>query len=166
MTQPQWEKVQLTSQAGGDLPPFLKWGDLAGQIITVAVLEFTADGGRDFDGNPCPRLDMVVAQPGGYNIAEGHQVPLNSGDKLTWQGNTPARLANGLKAANPAPGDLLQLSHEGTYRTEKGTGKDIQVQIARGAGLQFLESFFSAPVPPQPPVVQPFPVAPQGSPPF
>ena len=135
MTNPTWETVNIPTAASDS--PFLKWGDLAGQQITAVVLDYTPDGGRGFDGEACPRIDLQLIQPG-YNIADGQQVNMEPGDKVTWQGNTPARLANGLREANPAKGDLIQLTHKGTYKTPNGTGKQIEIQIARGAGAQYL----------------------------
>lgn len=138
MTQPQWETVSLPQST--DLPPFLKWGDIAGQEVIGAVLDYTPDGGKDFDGNASPRVDILITQAG-YNIKDGRQVALNPGDRVTWQGNTPTRLATGLKAAEPKRGDLIKLTHEGTYRTANGTGKDIQVRIARGEGEKHLQKW-------------------------
>ena len=136
MTQPQWETIDLPS---GSDSPFYKWGEVAGQTLTGAVIAFTTDGGTDFDGHSCPRIDVQLTEDT-HTLRDGAWEKLPAGSSVTWQGNSPARLASALRQAAPARGDLIKLEHKGAYKTPKGTGKDIGVQIARGAGQQALAS--------------------------
>lgn len=114
---------------------FIGWGR-KGQQLTVKVLSFELEGGRDFHGKPCPRLTgTLVEDCDNYRDLRSVEVTherLKAEEIVNIEGST-ANLKRGLMAADPKPGDIVRLTFSDTYQTDNGPGKVIDVEIARAA---------------------------------
>jgi hypothetical protein len=117
-----------------DIPQgrFIGWGK-QGQTITVNVISFDPTGGTDFNGNICPQMvGTLVERADNYKDKGTTHEVLDAGEMVTVSGGV-ANLKRGLLAADPKPGDIVRMTFSGEYSTGKGTGKTIDVEIARGA---------------------------------
>jgi hypothetical protein len=113
---------------------FIGWGKL-GQRVTLAVLDFDETGGTDFNGNTCPKLTgTLVEDCDNYrNLKKGgEREVLKRGEMVAVDGGT-ANLRKGLLLAEPKRDDIVRLTFTDEYETPQGTGKVIEVEIARGA---------------------------------
>src|SRR5690606_31612875 len=50
-----WEEIEIPQGT------FIGWGEI-GQTITGKVLSFAAEGGSDFNGNPCPQVVLELTE--------------------------------------------------------------------------------------------------------
>ena len=122
-----WEDVEVPQGT------FIGWGSDPGQEIALKVLEYSNDAGSDFFDKPCPRIVGELIEDGvSYRdkgakrevIAKGELVTLNCG---------LANLARNVKAAQPEPGDLIQIRFDSLEKAAKGDVKVFKTRIARGA---------------------------------
>lgn len=115
---------------------FIGWGNKPPQKVTVKVISFDPTGGTDFNGNICPlMLGNLVEACDNYRDKGAVKERLDADELVSVKGAT-ANLKAGLLAADPKPGDVVQMDFTDTYKTSNGTGKTIDVRIARGAGNQ------------------------------
>jgi len=109
---------------------FIGWGQL-GQTITVKTVAFDPTGGKDFNDNICPQLIGTLTENcDNYREKGTVKERLEAGEMVTVNGGV-ANLKKGLLIANPKPGDLVRMTWTDTYKSTKGDGKVIQVQVAR-----------------------------------
>lgn len=110
---------------------YIGWGR-QGQTVTVRVDSYDPVGGTDANDRPCPQLVGTLTEAADNYRERGtvHE-RLDTGELVTVTAGI-ANLKAGLLAADPHPGDLVRMEFADTYKTAKGTGKVIKVQIARG----------------------------------
>lgn len=122
-----WETIEVPRGA------YIGWGNKKGQHVTGKVIDYSADGGTDFNGNPCPTATIELTEDAASfnkdgdrsNHPAGELVQLNAGQ---------VSLKRALRAADPAPGDLVKITLVNLAKTDKGTVKEFDIKIARGAG--------------------------------
>lgn len=136
----QWEDVEVP------VGSFISWGSRAGQHVTGVVLEFSEEGGTDFNGNVCPQIAVQLTEKAASINKEGERTDFDKGAEVIVNGGQ-VRLGRALKQAKPKRGDLIKLEIAGVERTSSGnTLKDFKVKIARGAGVDLItETVSSAP---------------------
>lgn len=111
---------------------FFGWAVKPPQEVTVSVVSFDPVGGRDAKDNVVPRLVGKLLEPtSSYRDRGTTEVKLDAGELITIEGGV-ANVKSGLLAADPKAGDIVQLKFVATYETKNGTGKEIEVFIARG----------------------------------
>lgn len=117
-----------------DIPQgtFIGWGEV-GQTITGKVLSFAAEGGSDFNGNPCPQVVLELTESAdNYKDKGTTKETLDSGELVTLTCGQ-ANLKRAIVAASLNTGDLVRIKFDDTYKTPSGTGKSFKVQVARQA---------------------------------
>jgi hypothetical protein len=92
---------------------YVKWEDV-GQMVEGNVVAFTLDGGRDFNGQPCPEITL--------STADGIQ-------KVTCgQANLKSKAQK--NAAKFVAGAFCRVTFSGTYPSDKGQpGKEFRVGL-------------------------------------
>lgn len=121
-----WEDVEIPQGS------FIGWHEI-GQKVTGKVVSFAAEGGTDFNQNPCPQIVIELTESA-LNFKEkgAERETIEAGEFVTITCGQ-ANLKRGIIAAQPTNGDLMQIHYEGTYKAAKGDGKTFKVRIARGA---------------------------------
>ena len=122
-----WEEVQVPRGA------YLGWGTKAGQHVTGKVLEYNADGGTDFAGNPCPAATIELTEAAASFNKDGDRTDFPVGEIIQLNAGQVS-LKRALRAADPSPGDLVKITLSNLAKTDKGTVKEFEIKIARGAG--------------------------------
>lgn len=111
---------------------FIGWGLKPGQVVSVKVVSFDPTGGSDANDKPCPQLVGTLLEAADSYRDQGTTLQrIDAGEMVTVTAGI-ANLKAGLLAADPKPGDYVRMEFVDTYKTTKGTGKEIKVQIARG----------------------------------
>ena len=102
----------LTASGGGD---YWKW-ETIGQTLVGTIT--TKRAGTDFNGNPCPEMDIAT----------------DDGDTVTLSAEQ-AMLKRLVLDANPQIGDRIAISFTGEEKTAKGgTMKVFEVAVKAGDG--------------------------------
>jgi len=122
----QWETV--TSTPGG----FIGWGNTEGQHVTGKVLDYSPDGGTDFNGNRCPQISIELTEPAASFNKHGERTDYAAGETVTLTCGQKSLHQAMLRAA-PAPGDLIKVVLTGLAKTQNGAAKVFEIKIARGA---------------------------------
>lgn len=122
-----WEEVQVPRGA------YLGWGTKKGQHVTGKVLEYSHDGGTDFGGNPCPTAAIELTEAAASFNKDGDRTDYEAGTIIQLNAGQVS-LKRALRAADPSPGDLVKITLSNLAKTDKGTVKEFNIQIARGAG--------------------------------
>lgn len=123
----QWEEVEVPRGA------FLSWGTTIGQAVTGKVLSYDETGGTDFAGNTCPQLQVELIDPA-YSInKEGQRSDFPAGELVVLNCGLVS-LKRAVRAASPAPGDIIKIELSNLVKVDKGTVKEFGIKIARGAG--------------------------------
>lgn len=155
MTQ-QWEEIDVPRGA------FISWGSAIGQHVTGKVLAYDDSAGTDFNGNPCPQLQIQLVEAAVSVNKEGNQSDFPAGELVVLNCGQVS-LKRAVRAAALNPGDMVKIELSNTVKVDKGTVKEFSIKVARGTGQA------SAPAPAQPavqpaaPVQQPAaPAAPSG----
>lgn len=112
---------------------FIGWGPKPGQVVTVKVTSFDPTGGSDANDKPCPQMvGTLIGEADSYRDQGATKTHLPDGELVTVTAGI-ANLKAGLAAADPKPGDTVRMDFNDTYKTAKGTGKVIEVSIARAS---------------------------------
>lgn len=114
-----WQEIDVPRGA------YIGWGLRAGQSVTGVVLEFTPNGGSDFNQNPCPNLTLeLIEEAWSANkaqewtqIAKGEMVQLNCGQ---------VSLKRAVLAADLSPGDLVKITLETILAGQGKNGGDVK----------------------------------------
>lgn len=123
---PNWDKVDVP--AGN----YISW-EKKGQQVTMKVLAFDPVGGTDFNEQVCPLLTgYLVEDCTNYRDKGATKETLEAGEMVMITAGQ-ANLKKGLLIADPKRDDLVRLTFSDTYKATKGTGKIIDVEIAKGA---------------------------------
>ena len=127
MSEPEWQESELPQGT------FIGWGKI-GQTITGHVVNYTADGGRDYNGDPCPQIVLALTEGcDNYKDKGATHETIDAGEFVTITAGQ-ANLRRHLTGIMPAPGDLLRVRYDADYRTASGTGKEFRIKFARGVG--------------------------------
>lgn len=127
-TTDDWEEIAVPRGA------YVGWGDRPGQKVIGEVLEYSDDGGTDFDGKTCPQVSFVLTaeahshskQSGWSTIDAGELVVINCGQ---------ASLKRAVQAARLNPGDLAMLEMADIENIKGGkTVKVFKIKVKRGNG--------------------------------
>jgi hypothetical protein len=111
---------------------FFSWGPRPGQKITGRVVDYSPNGGTDFNDEPCPQLVLELTSDAYSITKDGEQTDFARGDFVTL--NTgQANLKKLVRSADPAAGDVVEISFAKTERSPRGTVKIFDMKIARGA---------------------------------
>ena len=127
MTTPNWQDVDVPRGA------YISWGGRTGQHVTGKVLDYDPTGGTDFNSQPCPQLSIELTEKAASINKEGDRTDIDAGELVVLNAGQVS-LKRALRAADPAPGDLLKITLANLVKTTTGTVKEFDVKIARGAG--------------------------------
>ena len=122
-----WETIEVPRGA------YISWGSKKGQHVTGKVLDFNAEGGTDFNGNVCPTATIELTEAAASFNKDGDRSDFAIGDLIQLNAGQVS-LKRALRAADPAAGDLVKITLVNLAKTDKGTVKEFDIKIARGAG--------------------------------
>lgn len=124
------------------------------QRIIGEVMQFSYDGGTDFNGHACPQLSLIVSEPTlSFNKQEEFK-KIPAGELVVMTCGT-VNLANAVLAANLKPGDTVMITLTGFTQVDKGTAKQFDIKVKRGSGKpQSNQQRAATPPPPPPPQPQ------------
>ena len=122
-----WETIEVPRGA------YISWGTKTGQHVTGKVLDYNSDGGTDFAGNACPSVAIELTEGAASINKEGERSEFAVGDIVQLNAGQVS-LKRALRAADPKPGDLVKITLSNLAKTDKGTVKEFDIKIARGAG--------------------------------
>lgn len=123
----QWEEIDVPRGA------YISWGEQIGQHVTGRVTDYQPAGGTDFAGNICPQLVVELTEPAASINKAGQRTDFAAGELVVLNCGLVS-LKRAVKAADPAPGDLVKITLSGLVRTANGTVKEMSIKIARGHG--------------------------------
>jgi len=131
----EWESV--SNQRGN----FYGWGETVGQEITGEVVSFSANGGADPDGEPCPELVLKLTEPTtSYRKGQPTEYPVGELVTMTCAQGRSKRtgqdygLRRDVVKANLRQGDLVKMTLESLRPTSKSPQKIIDLKVKRGNG--------------------------------
>lgn len=127
MTTTQWETVEVPRGA------FIGWGTKKGQHVTGTVLVYSETEGTDYNGDPCPQLEIQLSEKAASFNKDGERTNYEPGDLVVLTCGQVS-LKRAVKRANPKRGDMLKITLENLAKVANGTVKEFGIQIARGAG--------------------------------
>ena len=122
-----WETVEVPRGA------YIGWGSKKGQHVTGKVLDYQPEGGTDFNQNPCPSATIELTEAASSFTKDGDRSEHEAGSLVQLNAGQVS-LKRALRAADPAPGDLIKITLVNLAKTDKGSVKEYDIKIARGAG--------------------------------
>jgi hypothetical protein len=122
-----WETVEVPRGA------YIGWGSKKGQHVTGKVLDYQPEGGTDFNQNPCPSATIELTENAASFTKDGDRSEHEAGSLVQLNAGQVS-LKRALRAADPAPGDLIKITLVNLAKTDKGSVKEFDIKIARGAG--------------------------------
>ena len=122
-----WETIEVPRGA------YIGWGSKKGQHVTGKVLDYQPEGGTDFNGNACPSAAIELTETAASFNKDGDRSEFAAGELVQLNAGQVS-LKRALRAADPAPGDLVKITLVNLAKTDKGTVKEFDIKIARGAG--------------------------------
>lgn len=138
----EWEEIDVPRGA------YVSWGNTPGQHVTGKVLGYDEKGGSDFDGNPCPSLEVELIEPAASIDKSGVRTDFEAGSMVVLNCGQ-ASLKRAVRAAALDRGDLVKIVLSNLAPAAKGTVKEFNIKVARGAGAPAqtrpAQTFSSAP---------------------
>jgi hypothetical protein len=128
MTEPNWTEVEVPRGA------YISWGTKPGQHVTGQVVDYNPTGGNDFNEAPCPQIAVELTEPAASINKEGERTNFEAGELVQLNAGQVS-LKRALRAADPAPGDLVKITLSDLVKTAKGSVKEFSIKIARGAAV-------------------------------
>jgi hypothetical protein len=122
-----WETIEVPRGA------YIGWGSKKGQHVTGRVLDYSSEGGTDFNQNVCPSATIELTEDAASFNKEGER-SLHEAGSLVQLNAGQVSLRRALRAADPSPGDLIKITLINLAKTDKGSVKEYDIKIARGAG--------------------------------
>lgn len=123
-----WEEVNVPRGA------YIGWGEKEGQRVIGEVLEYTTDGGTDFDGKSCPQVSLVLHQEAHSHSKENGWSKFDAGELVVINCGQ-ASLKRAVQAAQLKPGDLAMITMQGLENIKGGkTVKVFGIKVKRGSG--------------------------------
>jgi hypothetical protein len=126
---PDWENIEVPRGA------YIGWGLKPGQHVTGKVLEYSLDGGSDFNDQPCPQIAIELTEKAASFNKAGDRTDHQAGDLVQLTAGQVS-LKRALRAADPSPGDLVKITLDNILKGAGKNGGDIKefsIKIARGA---------------------------------
>ena len=111
---------------------YISWGSYTGQKVVGKVLEYSPSGGTDFNENPCPQLQVELIEPAKSIAKDGTITDFIAGELVVLNAGLVS-LKRAIRAADPAPGDIVKIELTSLAKVAKGEVKEFSIQIARGA---------------------------------
>jgi hypothetical protein len=99
---PEWEDVESTARR------LHRLGPQAGQHVTGKVVDYSIDGGTDFNGKPCPQLAIELTEKAASFNKEGDRTDFEAGELVN--SPRPSQPEVDDRAADPNPGDLVKIT--------------------------------------------------------
>lgn len=127
MTNYNFETVSVPAGA------FIGWHDQPGQVVTGKVLDYDQAGGQDFNGGACPQMVLELVDAASSFNKQGDRTDFQAGEMVTITAGQ-ANLRRSVIAAQLNVGDIVRITRSGNAKTDKGTVKLFELQVARGAG--------------------------------
>lgn len=124
---PNWEDVEVPRGT------FIGWGNKPKQHVTGTVLDYDPTGGRDFNGNVCPQLEVELTERAASFDKELNRTNYDPGE-IVFVTCGLVSLKRAVKAAELQRGDLIKLLLSGTEKVPNGTVKIFEIKVARGQG--------------------------------
>lgn len=121
-----WETIEVPRGA------YIGWGSKKGQHVTGKVLDYQPEGGTDFNGNACPSATIELTESAASFNKDGDRSDFAAGELIQLNAGQVS-LKRALRAADPAAGDLVKITLVNLAKTDKGTVKEFDIKIARGA---------------------------------
>lgn len=114
---------------------FIGWGNTKGQHVTGKVLEYGDAAGEDTKGNACPQITVELIEPAASFDKLGNRTDYPAGELVSLT-CSQVQLKRGIKAADPAPGDLIRIVLEDVrvLPNNGNTLKEFGIKMKRGAG--------------------------------
>lgn len=122
-----WETIEVPRGA------YIGWGTKVGQHVTGKVIDYSPDGGTDFAGNACPSATIELTEAAASFNKDGDRSEHPAGELVQLNAGQVS-LKRALRAADPSPGDLVKITLHNLAKTDKGSVKEFDIKIARGAG--------------------------------
>jgi hypothetical protein len=122
-----WETVEVPRGA------YIGWGSKKGQHVTGKVMDYSPEGGTDFNQNPCPSATIELTEDAASFNKDGDRTDIPAGELVQLNAGQVS-LKRALRAADPSPGDLIKITLVNLAKTDKGSVKEFDIKIARGAG--------------------------------
>jgi len=123
-----WETIEVPRGA------YIGWGSKKGQHVTGKVLDYQPEGGTDFNGNACPSATIELTEAAASFNKDGDRTDFAAGELIQLNAGQVS-LKRALRAADPSAGDLVKITLVNLAKTDKGTVKEFDIKIARGAGV-------------------------------
>jgi hypothetical protein len=124
---PTWEEIEVPRGA------YVGWGSKPGQHITGKILEYSYDGGTDFNQEKCPAATIELTEAAASFTKDGDRSDHPAGAIIQLNAGQVS-LKRALRMADPEPGDLIKITFSNLVKTDKGSVKEFSIKIARGAG--------------------------------
>ena len=129
----QWEEIEVPRGT------FIGWGRV-GQEVIGRVLSYAPSGGSDFNGQPCPALNLELLAPcDNYTEKGSRQQRVDKGELVVLNAGQ-VNLKKGVIAAQPEPGDGIKITFANVGRTDKGEYKEFKVAVSRSASSWAMRS--------------------------
>lgn len=123
-----WEEISVPRGS------YVGWGDRPGQKAVGEVLDYSNDGGTDFDGKACPQLSLVLTELAHTHSKEAGWSKIEAGE-LAVINCGQASLKRAVQAANLGKGDLTMITFEKIENIKGGkTVKVFAIKVKRGSG--------------------------------
>src|SRR5258708_24604576 len=106
---------------------FIGWGNRKGQHVTGEVLDYDTTGGTDYDGNPCPQLEIELTEKASSFTKDGDRTIYDPGE-LVLVTCGQVSLKRAVKKADPERGDLLKVKLDDMVKVANGTVKEFIIQ--------------------------------------
>ena len=97
------------------------------------MLDYQPEGGTDFNQNPCPSATIELTETAASFNKDGERSEHEAGSLVQLNAGQVS-LKRALRAADPSPGDLIKITLINLAKTDKGSVKEYDIKIARGAG--------------------------------
>lgn len=127
MTDPQWEEIDVPRGA------FIGWGNRTGQHVTGRVMGYDERGGTDFNGDPCPQLQIELTERAASINKENERTDYPAGELVVLNCGQVS-LKRAVRAAALDVGDLVKIELVNLVKVSNGTVKEFGIKVARGAG--------------------------------
>jgi hypothetical protein len=122
-----WEEVNVPKGA------YLGWANKPGQTVIGKVVDYNENGGTNFAGEPCPSATIELTEDAASFNKEGERTDFAAGELVQLNAGQVS-LKRALRAADPKAGDLVKITLKNLAKTDKGSVKEFDIKIARGAG--------------------------------
>lgn len=122
MANDEWEDVEVPRGS------YISWGEV-GQSVTIEVVSYSPTAGSGYNNEEVPEV-VGILMADAINYRKGVKETLSKGEFVTIT-CSQANINKAIRAAVVEPGNLVRITFEDTYKTDKGDGKSFKVQVNR-----------------------------------